>query len=138
MATKTKLKQITTPAEKLQDAFKKYADNVGEILDDYVVGNDGLFTELASAEEDFKDRIDELVPEAVTVESIKEQLDEEEIEVNDLLALIDTGDIADYLEAEGYVIIKVEGMMDREKLRQFISQNIYPYCVNPEKQENLF
>lgn len=135
MTTKTKPKTLTTN-EKLITLFEQYLETVGAILDDYVVGNDGMFTELAEADKSFKGEIEDFefepsLEKAITV--IKDNADD--MDTGDLLDVLDDSIIIDHVTSLGYSCIKTENIVDQQKLEDFVQQNIYPYSLNPYLNE---
>jgi hypothetical protein len=139
MATKAKTPAAVVPSalnlsltDKVTEAFEEYQKTTGAILDDYVIGNRDMFTELAEADDGFKTSLTELIDEnEVTnkdlISRLKERMDDVEIETDDVLNMIDEGEIIDYLKKENYLVIKVENLSEQMELEAFVNANIYPY-----------
>jgi len=114
MATKNK-KVYTPEPEKtgviaeVISLFEKYRDTTGAILDDYVVGNDGMFTELAAADDNLRQAFESIEtggePETEMEETTLEDFAE--------------SSVVDFCVRNGYAVIKVDGAQ-REKLKDFI------------------
>lgn len=83
--------------------FGEYQDTVSAIMDDYIVGNDGMFLELTAADKKFISAVSAL-----------------EIEPDE--ADDDTEDIV----VDNDIRIQVDNMNMRNKLEDFLKTEIYP------------
>lgn len=123
--------QELTKREAVLEAFEKYTDIEGTILDDYMCGDDGMFTELAAAEENFKDEIEMLLLDDVDgktfLKKIKESLENNVFDESELLSLVDEDTILSHAASLGYVCVKIENLADEMKLEEFVKEQIYPF-----------
>lgn len=123
--------------QKILELFKEYQDTTGAIFDDYLL-DDAAITELAAADENFEKAIEDLEIES-DFKSIVEQLremDSSDIDTSKILEVLDEDEVRDWVNGDGYLTIKVEGMEDTNKLEEFIRENIYPYNIN--SLQNIF
>lgn len=132
--TKVPARHEPTTQEKLIELFDKYLETVGAILGDYVVGNDGMFTELAAADKSFKGEIEDFEFEP-SLEKAIAVIKENDVDADELLDLVDESEIIGHVESLGYTCIKTENIVDQQKLEDFVQQNIYPYSLNPGLNE---
>jgi hypothetical protein len=127
-----------TLQQKLLDAFTKYQDTTSAIIEDYLAGNDGMLTELAAADVNFREQLETLAESSYfsglsaqdLLEETFNRVDDNDISVDDLLTRMEEGDLIDQLEAEGYVCVKIDNLRDRMKLEDFVNSNIYPYNLS--------
>lgn len=143
MKTKTKEKKKFSKSElleKVKALFEKYLDTTGAIIDEDVIIEDGTRTELKAADENFLGNLEELIDdnEETTVDEVVYFLDNnndlESDDIEKILTALPMEEIVDFTETNGYVAIKVDGMTDRDKLNEFVRNNIYPYNCNPERE----
>lgn len=118
----------TETLDKVKAAFAEYQERVEAILTDYMVNSDGLNTELAAADEYFLNDVADL-DEGDTAKDRLESLRNEMTDV-EIMDNLDEYKIREWEDANGYISLKVDGMEDRQKLGDFIKQNIYPYNIN--------
>ena len=118
----------TETLEKVKAAFAEYQDKVEAILKDYLCDDPGMFTELAAADKNFLTDVADL-DEGNTAKDRLESLRDEMTDI-EILDELDEDKIREWEDDNGYIALKVEGMDDRQKLEDFIKQNIHPYNIN--------
>jgi hypothetical protein len=124
--------------QELEKLFKDHLAFCQGIMDDYVV-DDGFGTEINVAIDNLKDEIANLTGAGDDKAYIKndfksimdalQEMEHEEIEESkllDLVAEIDDTLIYDYVKSEGYLYIKINNIVDQQKLEDFIKTEIYP------------
>jgi hypothetical protein len=131
---------------KILDEFEKYKAATGALLDDYAVST-GLVNELAEKDREFTAFVEDIdvdiahdfdkIIEAVRTFCRYRRIDPVDIKtlvktigLDEVLEAIDGNAIADFVRANGEIIIRVEAMADRQKLEDFLRQEIYPYNIN--------
>jgi hypothetical protein len=131
-----------TLIEEVLDRFKDFQDTTGAILDDYLVA-DGAITELAAADESFIEDLKEMDEGEDDFETLLEKLKKMDVKDVDHLELfelcadhLDPENVSDVLTKDGFIYIKVENIVLRDKLEEFIKTEIMP-SVN-EQCANLF
>jgi len=138
---------------KVVGLFQQHIDTTGAILEDYVVGNDGMFIELGEAHKSFLEAVKEIEIED-NAEKLIEKLGDQNLNESEydsllkvlvgqyentddkLLGTMDADDIAAHLSGKGYSIIKVDSAK-REKLKDFIESEIYPYYNDQKAFVNI-
>lgn len=117
--------------DKALELFDQFAGKLDSLLaeKDYLDANDPEFREgLEVLKEDFEKAVkDYETPFADLLDQVDAHDDHD---CDSILDRLDKEDISDYLESDGYFFVKIEGLHDRDKLQDFINQNIYPYNIN--------
>lgn len=126
---KTETKQ--TQIDKVLDLISKYLDTTGAILDDYLA-DDGMVTELAAADENLREAVEDLRPEDVEEEikqiiaRLKElELDQEQSE--EIIEFLDKDALWDWSKNLGYAYVKIDSIEKADKLEEFIKAEIWPH-----------
>lgn len=148
MKTMTKKSTPTAPAtiekddntviDKVLKLFQTHLDTTGAILDDYVVGNDGMFTELTAADGNFISSVRELIDEDAEFDKtrfladLENEVGGDHLDSDEVMEHVDEEDVCDFLAAKGYVIVKIENMNHQMMLEDFIKAHIYPHHSDQE------
>lgn len=117
--------------DKAQELFDQFAAKLDKLLaeKDYLESSDPDFREgLEVLKEDFEKALKEIEPKFSDLLDAVDAHDD--LKADAVLDRLADSDIVSYLEDNSYVLTKVEGMADRAKLEEFITQNIYPYDIN--------
>lgn len=116
-------------------------DMVITVAEDYLTA-EGMRTEMLAAFENLVNDISEDPAEAVPLETpaILYQLNalyqDTEVQADEILNLLDKDEIIEYLTDDGYQLLRLDYLQDREKLRNFLETEIYT-SYNQQKA-NLF
>ena len=127
-----------TLQEQVLDALDTYIDMEGTILEEYMAGDDGMLTELAAAEANFRKAIEKLIPDEEDfndkrlIESVRHALQDCVIEEDDLAVMLDIDTIISHAASLGYVCVKIENLADQMKLDDFICTELYPHLNDQE------
>lgn len=90
-----------------------------------------LTSELTDLEEAFTDALANIDTDISLEEAMTAiEYHKDDLCANEILPLLDDGDICDYMEEKDCLVIEVKGMTDKQKLKDFVNENIYPYCLN--------
>ena len=97
-----------------------------------------LTEDLHDLENAFYDALGDIDTEIPLEEAMKViAYNKSELDAGEILPLLDADEIRDYADeirdyAEGNdcLVIKVDGMVDRQKIKDFVNENIYPYSMN--------
>lgn len=144
--SKVKTKSIPKPEPKrmspmevqMDEALKlvkSYRDIAKAIFHDYKIDADA-WLELSTAEDDLEEALMDMKDEAgeEDFDSILERLKDLEPETyqqEELLQLVtDESLIMERAKESSCLLLEVNSLADREKLQEFINNNIYPYCIN--------
>src|SRR5688572_16475658 len=114
---KNKLSLIDQVIERVE----KHNDMCGVILDDYIVDKDCI-TEIAAADDNLIRDLNKMDTGENEFDDILENLKNLDLDSDDyeqLLNVIDEDAIYDFVANKGYVYVKIENMLDQEKLEEF-------------------
>lgn len=134
----TKTPPPETLIDKIRKAFAQYQDTTSAILQDYIA-DDGLITELATADVNLLDELEELCEEAgdltdfeTIVKGLKwhHDLTTDTDKARMLVNLMDEDDVREFVKDESDMHLKVSNPFDRDKIENFLRENIYPYNIN--------
>ena len=132
-----------TLIEKIQKEFDKHIDVVDAIMAESI--EPGLTVEVKAACDNFTiilsdledgENFDDLLKKLDATELTNAQfgklaktiVDHDEFDLNIMLSKIeDQSEIADFLSDQSYVCVKLENMNQMEKLREFITTEIFPH-----------
>jgi hypothetical protein len=130
-------------ADKVLELFTNYITTTAAILDDYVVGSEGMLSELDQADETFMLAIEDLIitPEEVDMDfdELIEKLSDlgsGDIEDDRLLNLCDVDEAAFFVGSNGYATVKVNSLRDQIKLEEFLHK-LYPIDSDYEAYVNI-
>lgn len=118
--------------EKVNRLFGLYIKGLNQTLSDK--GVDLCFDlseDLHDLENAFYDALGDIDTEIPLEEAMKVIThNKSELDAGEILPLLDDGDICDYMEEKDCLVIEVKGMVDQQKIKDFVNENIYPYCMN--------
>lgn len=117
--------------DKAQELFDVFSAKLDSLLaeKDYLETSDPDFREgLEVLKEDFEKALKEI--EYTMDDLLDDYHNHPEYDSLKDLACFDDEVLKDKVEENGYFCVKIEGMADRDKLQDFINQNIYPYNIN--------
>jgi hypothetical protein len=130
-------------ADKVLELFTEYLKTTSAILEDYVVGNTGMFIEFYSVEDTFIEAIKNLVIEPEEVDMDFDELIEKlsdlgtsDIEDDRLLNLCDVDEAALFVGRNGYATVKVNSLRDQIKLEEFL-HTLYPIYLDYKAYVNI-
>ena len=111
--------------DEVLDLLKKHTETTKAILDDYALGDEDCRMELAVADENLRDEIEDSYSQLL--QKVKDHAD---FSSEDLLEMLikEEGEssLLDALQARNYAIIKIDNINDQSKLLGFVEKEIYP------------
>lgn len=122
---------MLTP-EKVNRLFGLYIKGLNQTLSDKGVDLCFDLTEdLHDLENTFYDALGD-IDDGISLEEAMKVIEynKSELDADEILPLLDDSDICDYMEQKDCLVIEVKGMMDQQKIKDFVNENIYPYCMN--------
>ncbi len=112
------------------DLLKKHTETTKAILDDYALGDEDCRMDLAVADENLRDEIEEMEIEDSYSQLLQKVKDHDDFSSEDLLEMLikEEGEIClhEALQARNYAIIKIDNINDQSKLLDFVEKEIYP------------
>ena len=118
--------------EKVNKLFANYQKGLNDLLKEKGVDLCFDLTEdLHELENAFYEALGD-ADEDITLEQAMKVItyNKSELDADEVLPLLDDGDICDYMEEKDCLVIEIKGMVDRQKIKDFVNENIYPYSMN--------
>lgn len=122
---------MLTP-DKINRLFDNHLKSLNDLLKEEGVDLCFDLTEgLQELEDAFKYSLDDMDAEVSLEEAMKViEYNKHDLDAGEVLPLLDDDDICDYMEEKGCLVIEVKGLMDSQRIKDFVNENIYPYCLN--------
>ena len=122
---------MLTP-DKINQLFDNHLKSLNDLLKEEGVDLCFDLTEdLQELKDAFKDSLNDMDAEVSLEEAMKViEYNKNDLDAGVILPLLDDGDICDYMEEKDCLVIEVKGLMDSQRIKDFVNQNIYPYCLN--------